>query len=164
MKPCKKNSNSAGLGKAFGMEGCQTRTKLKHFFLMMTFYINIHKSSRMFIVIFLPLSSTSTCHIFSLQVTPKIMIRVMMLTFGNWLSRPLTYSSKLGGTLPIIMMTLHFAYWNLNDKTILTSPGYAWVMNSVSLAVTYLSYYLSMTQYALQCIDSLSTSPCNDSE
>ena len=56
------------------------------------------------------------------------------------------------------------AYWNLNDKKILTSPGYAWVMNSVSFAVTYIEYNLSMKQYVLQCIDSLSTSPCNDSE
>ena len=43
------------------------------------------------------------------------------------------------------------AYWNLNDKKILTSPGYAWVMNSVSFAVTYIAYKLSMKQYAFIC-------------
>ena len=158
LKPCNKNSNSAGLGKAFRMEGCQTRTKLKHLFSQtfkqrwLDVFLSQCSQVKHFHLSHIFIASDSHDHdrgkngdLRKLAITP---LDILLKTRGN-----------LANNHDDLAL-----YWILNDKTILTSPGYAWVMNSVSLAVTYLAYNLSMTQYVLQCIDLLSTSPCNDSE
>ena len=170
LKPCKKNSNSAGLGKAFRMERCQTRTKLKHLFsatferwCLVSFISqcsqvksNVHRDLFAFVkhfhLLHIFIASDSHDH----DQVNNVDLRKLAIT-------PLDILLKTRGNLAKNHDDLAL-YWILNDKTILTSPGYAWVMNSVSFAVTYLAYNLSMTQYVLQCIDLLSTSPCNDSE
>ena len=167
LKPCKKNSNSAGLGKAFRMEGCQTRTKLKHLFsaTFKQWYLvgfiyqcsqvksNVHCDLSAYVKHFhlsqIFIASDSHDHdrgkngdLRKLAITP---LDILVKTWGN-----------LANNHDDLAL-----YSNLNDKTIHTYPGYAWMMNSVSFAVTCLAFNLSMTQYVLQCIDSLSTSPCN---